>query len=143
VKTLRSALFVFAALLMASAAYAQEPKLVASIPFDFVLGDHAYPAGEYSVQSITGSNVVVLIENTDPTQRARRAGVLSQACTNILPSEKSKLVFLRMGDNLFLHQVWIQGRLSGLEFPRSKAEIRLAENHEKSKMVIVAANISK
>lgn len=47
-----------------------------------------------------------------------------------------------MGDNYFLYQVWVAGRVSGREMPRSRTEVRLAQKHEKTKSVIVAAVIS-
>jgi hypothetical protein len=47
-----------------------------------------------------------------------------------------------VGDNYFLYQIWTAGRLYGRELPKSKIELRLARNQEKSGLVIVAANIS-
>lgn len=43
---LRSVLFALIVLLMATAAQAQQTNVKAKIPFDFVVGDRAYPAGE-------------------------------------------------------------------------------------------------
>jgi len=48
-----------------------------------------------------------------------------------------------MGENYFLSQVWVAGHLTGREFPRSRTEIRMAQNHEKAETVIVAANLVK
>jgi hypothetical protein len=141
-KTLRSVLFVFAALFMATAAHAEGQKVTAYVPFDFVVGDRAYPAGEYSLEAIAGTGAVIRIENADRAQEAD-GSVLSHACTSIVPSEKTKLVFHRMGDALFLSQVWIQGNTYGREFSKSKTEIQLAGNNLKSETVIVAANLTK
>jgi hypothetical protein len=47
-----------------------------------------------------------------------------------------------MGDYYFLYQVWVEGNVSGREMPRSRTEVRLAQNHEETKSVIVAAVIS-
>jgi hypothetical protein len=141
-KSLRSILFVSAATLLlatAAVAQAQEAKVAAFIPFDFVVGDHAYPAGEYSLQSISGDGIVVRIESTDQVERSN---VISHSCTGVLPATKTKMVFRQMGGNMFLYQVWIEGHLTGREFPKSHAEMRLAEDHEKAKVVIIAANIS-
>jgi hypothetical protein len=141
-KSVRSILFAFTAvLLMATAAQAQQPKVKANIPFDFVVGDRAYPAGEYTVQRLSNLGGTIRIENT---REASAAGnVLTNPCVSLTPSETTKLVFRRMGDNhYFLYQVWIQGRDSGRELVKSHGEIRLAQNHEEGELIIVAANIS-
>jgi hypothetical protein len=141
-KSLRSILFVSAAtLFMATAAVAQarEPKVAAFIPFDFVVGDHAYPAGEYSLQSASNNGIVVRIESTDQVEPSN---VISNTCTGVLPATKTKMVFRQISGNMFLYQVWIEGHLTGREFPKSHTEMRLAEDHENAKVVIIAANIS-
>lgn len=45
-----------------------------------------------------------------------------------------------MGGEYFLQQIWVAGQARGRELPRSKAEMRLAQNHGKPESVIVAAN---
>ena len=138
-KNLRSVLSVLAVLLMATAAQAQQAKVSAVVPFNFIAGDTVYPAGEYSISSLSNSPVV-RISNTD---RDTSAMMLSHACVNAAPSTESKLVFHRIGENYFLYQVWVAGNQSGREFNRTKAEVQLAQNHEQSEQVIVAANITK
>jgi hypothetical protein len=131
-KNLRSILAALAVLLMATAAHAQQ-RITATVPFNFVAGDRAYPAGDYS---ITADGVVLQIANAD-----KREMVLSQACESNKPSADTKLVFDSMGGNYFLRQIWVGGESRGRELPRSHSEMQLAQNHEKSKSVIVAANI--
>lgn len=135
-KTVKSILFALTVLLMATAAEAQEIKVRASVPFDFMVGDRAYPAGEYLFKA---DGIVLQIANTEQGSLSK---VLSDACENTTPSDKTELVFRHMGDNYFLYQVWVAGRVSGREMPRSRTEVRLAQNHEETKSVIVAAVIS-
>jgi len=139
-KTLFSVLSLFAALFMATAAHAQQTKMSTTVPFDFVVGDQAYPAGEYSLRSVTDSGTAIRINNRQ--EIGGGTNVLSNACTSVEPSKTTKLVFRRMGDYYFLYQVWTAGNTSGREFPKGRTEVRLAQNHEKSELVIVAANIS-
>ena len=138
-KNIRFVLLTLTVLLMATTTKAQETKVLASVPFDFVVGDRAYPAGEYHFKSMADNDTVIWIDNN---QEPATGLVLSHACAAVSPSAKTKLVFRRMGDNYFLYQVWVRGHLSGREFPRSDTEVRMAQNHEKSELVIVAANIS-
>jgi hypothetical protein len=137
-KTLRSALVAFAVLFVATAAHAQSTKVAATIPFNFVAGDRAYPAGDY-LFSNNGSVLRIASEaNTSIDEMTQ-----SQACETLRPSDKTKVVFRQMGGDYFLEQIWVAGENRGHELPRSKSETHLAQNHEKSESVIVAANLVK
>ena len=139
-KHLRSVLFVFTALLLATAVHAQSTYVTASVPFDFVVADQTYPAGDYAVKSISNTGVPILIRNSD---QAENGIALSTSCSSGKPSTTTKLVFHRMGGQYFLYQVWQEGNTTGREFPLSKREIQLARNSSKSEIVIVAANLTR
>ena len=139
-KHLRSILFACTALLLATAANAQSTNVTASVPFDFVVADHAYPAGDYVVKSISDTGVPILIRNANESENGI---VLSSTCSNGKPARTTKLVFKRMGDQYFLYQVWREGSMEGREFPTSKSETRLARNSAKPELVIVAANLTR
>ena len=139
-KTLRSILFVFAAaLLLTTAAKAQTTAVKADVPFDFVVGDIAYPAGQYDLKTVTTSGVI-RIRNAQDSDVSNFQS--SHACTQTMPSQKTELVFLRLGGNYYLYQIWTEGRESGREFPKSRSYMQLAKNHEQPDALIVAANIS-
>jgi hypothetical protein len=138
-KNLRSILLALTVLLLATAAQAQTTNVKASIPFDFVVGDHAYPAGEYTVKSISQSSAAIRIDNAD---ESKQGITLSNACQKGQPATQTTLVFQRLGNNYFLYQIWTEGNSLGREFSMSKAEVQLAKNHSKPELVIVAANIS-
>jgi hypothetical protein len=137
-KRLRSILFALTVLLLASAAQAQQTSVRATVPFDFVIGNHVYPAGEYALKSITINDVPIRVENL---QEATSRFILSGTCTSDEQSTSTKLVFHRIGDRYFLYQVWEQGNTEGREFPVSPAERQIAQNREKRELVVVAANI--
>ena len=137
-KNLRSILFALTVLLLATAARAQTTNVKATIPFDFVVGNHAYPAGEYTVKSLSQGSAAIRIDNADESEKGM---TLSNACSKGQPADGTTLVFQRMGDNYFLYQVWTAGNSLGREFPMSKKEVQLAKN-DSPELVIVAANIS-
>ena len=139
-KNLRSVLFVLAAILLVPAARAQQNAVKADVPFDFVVGDRAYPAGEYTLKAALNGSSVIRIENMNEVSAAFTQ---SNACTKGTPSPETKLVFHRMGGHYFLYQVWTEGNLTGREFPKGRIEVELAQNHEKPEVVIVAAVISR
>jgi len=136
-KNLRSIVAALAVLLMATAAHAQHTKVSATVPFNFVVGDRTYPAGDY----VFSNNDAVL--NITNTEQAKSEMALSIPCKNAMPSADTKLVFDSMGGYYFLRQIWIEGNSHGRELPRSRTEVRLAQNHERAEPVIVAANLSR
>ena len=137
-KNLRSVLLALTVLLLASAAQAQTTNIKASIPFDFVVGDHAYSAGDYTVKSMSQNSGAIRIDNADESEKGI---TLSDACEKAHPATQTILVFQRLGDNYFLSQVWTEGSSTGREFRMSKREVQLAKNSSKPERVIVAANI--
>jgi len=137
-KNLRSILFALTVLLMATAAQAQQTSVRANVPFDFVIANHAYPAGEYALKSMGVNGVPIRVDNI---QEETSKVALSDTCTSNEAATSTKLVFHRVGDSYFLYQIWQQGQTSGREFPLSRAERQIAQNHEKAELVVVAANI--
>jgi hypothetical protein len=138
-KNLRSILLALTVLLLATAAQAQTTNVKASVPFDFVVGDHAYPAGDYTVKSMAIDSAAIRIDNADESEKGI---TLSNACSKAQPAVGTTLVFQRLGNNYFLYQVWTAGNSLGREFPKSKTQVQLAKNDSKAELVIVAANIS-
>jgi hypothetical protein len=138
-KNLRSILLALTVLLLATAAQAQTTNVKATIPFDFVVDDHAYPAGEYTVKSLSQGSAAIRIDNADESEMGI---TLSNACSKARPAVGTTLVFQRLGNNYFLYQVWTEGNSAGRQFRVSKNEVQLAKNFSKPELVIVAANIS-
>jgi hypothetical protein len=134
-RNLRSILAALAMLLMATAAHAQQTRLSATVPFNFVVGDRSYPAGDYL---FSNNDAVLKITNA---KQAKTELILSNTCRSVRPSRDTKLIFDSMGGYYFLRQIWVAGNSSGRELPRSRTEVRMAQNHEKQESVIVAANI--
>jgi len=137
-KSLRSILFAVTVLLLATAAQAQQTSVHAKVPFDFVIGNHTYPAGEYALKSIQPNGGAIRVDNV---QEETSKVTLSDSCTSVERSTSTKLVFHRLGDSYFLYQIWEQGSTSGREFSVGRAERQIAQNHEKPEVVVVAANI--
>jgi hypothetical protein len=139
-KNLRSVLFVLAAILMVPAAKAQQNGVKADVPFDFVVGDRAYPAGEYILRAALDGNGILRLENVN---NVSAVFVASNPCAEGVPSRQTKLVFHRVGGRYFLYQMWTAGKLTGREFPVGRVEIQLAQNHESPDVVIVAAVLAR
>ena len=139
-KILRSFLITLTVLLMAAAAYGQQTKVKANVPFDFYAGDKVYPAGEYTLNSMSTNDAVVRIDGNPEVSSAYLA---SNACANATPSTQTTLVFRRMGANYFLPKVWVAGNSQGREFPLTRTERLLVKNGTKAETITVAANVTK
>jgi hypothetical protein len=128
-----SLVLVAATLVFTSTARAQELRVRANIPFDFVVGNTVYAAGTYTIGAATPNSSALLLDGDT------RGFVIPIDCSSNQPSKSTKLVFDRMGDTYFLHQIWVEGNTIGREIPKGKAELRMAANPAES--VTVAANL--
>jgi hypothetical protein len=135
-KNFRVVSLLVAALVMGSVVQAQQTRVQANVPFNFLIGDNVYPAGEYIIGKTSNGTSTLRVDYAGEAT----ALVFANTCSSLNPSEKTKLVFHRVGDTYFLYQIWTEGNDSGLELPRSKTEIQMASNQPKSDL-IVAANI--
>jgi len=133
----RFMLLAMGALLLASAAFAQEINVQAKVPFDFMLGGKLYPAGQYSVQNVIPDHQVLRLRNG--TSRGS-AFILYHPASSQVPAEQTQLVFHRLGNSYFLYQVQVAGSSLGREFQRSHKETEMALNATDNETVIVAAN---
>jgi len=101
-------------------------RVVSNVPFDFIVGDKALPAGEYQVTPATPSGGVVMIRSSDGHRGAVRL-------TNSIGPEKNsyeaKLVFHRYGDKYFLSEVWSGADNTGRVLLRSKQENSLKREY--------------
>jgi len=137
---LRSAFLGLGLLLVVSGAQAQETRVKANIPFDFVVGNHVLPAGEYMVASEGATNQVLEIRSYDG-----KTGILSltNSCSSSKPSGTSKLVFHRLAGRYFLSQVWAAGNSGGRELRKSRMEVQLAKNNNGRDEIAIAANLDR
>ena len=137
---LRSALLGLGMLLAVSATQAQEARVKANIPFDFVVGNKVLPAGEYVVSPQGATNQIILI-SAEEGNSAALATTLN--CASSAPSSSTKLVFHTMNGQYFLWQVWTEGYDHGRQLPKSSSEVQMAKNHVKSDTFVLAANLTR
>jgi len=127
-----------AAMLLGSTAYAQSVNVRAQVPFNFVLGDKVYPAGEYSIQSLVDYSYSLRISN----RKAKVAGMTeSYPVSFVNEPRQTALVFTRIGNTYFLYQVRTEVSPQGRQFRRSQMQTQMARNATESGTVFVAANL--
>jgi hypothetical protein len=119
-------LFVLLALtvLGVTASHAQTQGLInAHVPFDFVVNERTYPAGDYSVL-LTSTYSVWILRGTNQTS----VFLVTQSPESNSPPAQSKLLF-HCYDNrkvCFLAEVWFSDNRSGRRLPETRHERELA-----------------
>ncbi len=136
---MKKQLFVLLGLgLMLSSAlvHAQTMAMKANVPFNFIVSGKALPAGEYTVTTLYGGEVLLIQgSGTDAASAAS-----TNRCESLKASDSSKLIFRRHGDRYFLAQVWSVGNTDGREIPktRQEKETELATNHSVQQVPVLA-----
>lgn len=104
----------------AQAQTASPAQLVASIPFQFNVGDKAMPAGDYTIRQVNPSSDQTILQlrakNGSRTVMIQMDNVIGRA------HEGSQLIFNRLGSEYYFSQAWMSGDETGWQAPKSKAE---------------------
>ena len=108
---------------LAVAAQAQtsgRTQLVASIPFEFSVGNRTLPAGEYTVRQVNpaSDHAVLQLRSRD----GRASAMVQMDSVMGKAQESAKLIFNRYGNKYFFAQAWVDGENSGLQASKSRAE---------------------
>jgi hypothetical protein len=112
-------------------AYAQSSKIVAKVPFDFVVANRNMEPGEYTFTIDLVQSTVLVRGAADGSA----AFALSYKAQTGTMHQDSKLVFNRYGDRYFLSQVWPSGVADGRALVQSTKERELAKNPRKPEIV--------
>jgi hypothetical protein len=104
---------------VASANGQSRNRLVAQIPFDFIVGDKTLASGECQLRTVTSAGEALLIKNADAGDAAIR---LTSPIGYDNTKSYARLVFHRYDNRYFLSQVWMSGESVGRELRKSKQE---------------------
>ncbi len=127
---------VLSLLLLAGSALAQTVYIRGNIPFDFMVGKATLPSGAYEIRSLgDGPDRMLLLQGPDGHSNAI---VSANRIESLKGSDRTKLVFDRVGDQYFLREIWTEGARSGRQFPKSKLESELAMNNSPEHVIVLA-----
>ena len=131
----------FLVMLTAMSVYAQSStELVANIPFEFVIGNRAFPAGEYTF-TYRFTNVIQI--------QSRDRGESMFVLTGPVKPKKTRneLRFNRYGDKYFLSRLWTEGddvgravRMSSSERELIQARSGMSRSSSAPQMVSITAH---
>jgi hypothetical protein len=96
---------------------AQDHAAIATVPFNFNVGDKWVPAGTYTMTSDNLRPNVIIIRSKD-----NKISLLSVAQSDGRRLNAGKLVFAKYGDQYFLHEVLCSSCGIDVAFPGSKHE---------------------
>jgi len=122
---------------MAAAQLIGSTKVVAQVPFEFMVANKVVPAGECAVQAITMDGKTLVIRNTEA-----KVALLSTSSQSEGKQEASHyaLVFKRYGDRYFLSGIKLQGSNITYRLPESKVEAELrAQNASATEETLLAS----
>ena len=131
--TLGTGLALVVAFSIAPGQAQDQPKIKATIPFNFVVGSKELKAGEYigrQVGSPGGQTLQFRNEDGDVEQTALTVVIQTNKIGN-----HERLVFHRYGDQYFLSQVWLAGD-DGYEFIAGAQEKKAATEKPTADQVV-------
>ena len=105
-RTLITICLLFTAATLLAQTTPSQRLMKVNVPFSFAAENHFLPAGEYLVQTVTPERSIRII-SVDGKHSAIVNTLPNYAKS---PSENSRLVFHRYGDEYFLTQVWTGGQ---------------------------------
>lgn len=94
--------------------------LEVNIPFEFQIGNKAFPAGEYSVKQLSQSSMLIRSANGQKSAIAQTSRIEQNGASD--KTSQEKLVFHQYGSQYFLAQVWMVNGSDGRELNKTKAE---------------------
>ena len=107
---------------MAAAQLNSSARVVAQVPFEFMVANKIVPAGECEVQAITMDGQTLVIRNAEA-----KVGLFSRSSQAEGKQSASNyaMVFKHYGDRYFLSGIRLQGSKITYRLPESKVEAEL------------------
>jgi hypothetical protein len=137
-KKQRFALLGFGLVLATASACAQNINLKANVPFNFVVTGGTMLGGEYTIRAEKADpQHEVSIKGTGQSSRVFLA-VPCLSSKGSKPSNQTKLVFDRYGDQYFLSEIWVKGNRVGQKLLRSHREVEIAQNNRPQQTIVIA-----
>ena len=99
-------LFTAAAITLSAQTTPSQRLMTVNIPFAFSVENHTLPEGEYTIFTVTPERSIRIVSSDG--KHSAIVNTLANYASS--PSENSRLVFHRYGNEYFLTQVWAVGQ---------------------------------
>ena len=134
-RTLITIALLFTAVSLFAQTTPSQRLMTVNVPFSFAAGDQFLPAGEYLVLTVTPERSIRIV-SIDGKHSAVVNTLPNYASQ---PSENSRLVFHRYGDDYYLVQVWTAGQNVARNPLSSKQAMQIASSGGKPQTFTVLA----
>jgi len=135
----RYLLVVVSLLLVIGSVHAQSVRVVAQIPFDFVVGRTTLHAGEYTLDPVGLGRSTMVLRSAD---QKKAIYITPGSCSSGEMQSETKLVFRVYGNERFLWQIWTEGYDIGRELHVKPRKIEKA-NLAKPETVLILATLGR
>jgi hypothetical protein len=115
----------------------ERPILRATVPFAFIVENTTLPAGTYIVSILSPHNMMIKVQSADGRKAVLIAAIPAR---KLDPSNQTKLVFHRFGNEYFLAQVWEQWSEVHRDLRSGNRARALARNGERMQFITILAN---
>jgi hypothetical protein len=113
----------------------QDHLFVLQVPFDFMAGNHQFPAGGYTITSdASAGTVLVRSQGEGPA-----AFIITYPAGENKEQVRARLVFNRYGNHYFLSQVWPAG-VAGRGLIKSRQEVEVAKAGSRPEVLSIVAS---
>ena len=93
-------------------------KLIAQVPFDFVVAEKMLRAGKYQVHAVNQAADAIAVKSVDGDQALGLSSLRQRSDRQM----NANLVFHRYGSTYFLSQIWMAGESTGRELAKTRQE---------------------
>jgi hypothetical protein len=108
-----------------------QSKITVKVPFNFVISDRTFPAGQYSVSSLRDHLTV-----QDSTGKSVFLGIANQVSGRHV-GETGQIVFHCYDDRCFLSEFWTPTRENGCQLLPSRYEVELARHRKGTEFALL------
>ena len=105
------------------------------VPFDFVAGNHQFPAGAYTITSDASAGTVLIRSEAE----GPAAFIVTYPAGENKDQVRVRLTFNRYGDHYFLSQVWPAG-VAGRGLSKSRQEVEVAKAGSRPEVLSIVAS---
>jgi hypothetical protein len=121
---------------LATAQLASGSRVVAQVPFGFVVANKVVPAGQYEVQTLTSDGKTLIIRNAGGNLGLFSSSTRTEAKQ---PAAQYAMVFKHYGDLYFLSGIKLKDSKVAFCLPESRAEAELkAQNQSGTEEILLA-----
>jgi len=112
-------------------------SITVKVPFQFVISDRTFPAGQYSVSSLREKVIV------QDANRKTIAMMFSNAVMGRNAGNTGEVVFHCYANQCFLSELWTPTSDVGRQLPQSKAEIEVAKSNSQTYFALMGTPLEK